>query len=178
MKEGKFVKERNITGVWMLVIGVIFLFLKVSNINILIFVSRYWPVGLIILGTIIITTNNMRGIKLKEPDLNIQKVNYFNIFTEMINRVETENFKGGELTTIFGISELDIKSSKIDSSNFLSIVSIFGGVKLQLPKECKVIITGKPIFGSWKNRRHSEIDQDYPVIKIKAKVIFGHIEII
>lgn len=171
-------KERNITGVWMLIIGVIFLFLKVSNINILLFVSKYWPVGLIILGTIIVTTNNMRAIKLKEPDLDVSNVNYFNIFTEMINRVETQEFKGGELTTIFGISELDIKNSKIVNESYLSAICIFGGMKVQLPKECKVVVVGRPIFGSWKNRRHSKIEENYPIIKIKARIIFGHIEII
>ncbi len=95
--------------------------------------------------------------------------------------ITSNNFQGGNVTAIFGGSEIDLTRCKLSpGSHVLEVVAIFGGTTLIVPKEWNVIIDVLPLFGgfSHKGMRGPNIVTDLEsTLIIKGIVIFGGGEI-
>lgn len=65
----------------------------------------------------------------------------------------SDNFKGGNITAIFGGSEIDLTNCKLaEGENVLDVLLIFGGSDIFVPKEWNVIINVTPLFGGFSNK--------------------------
>jgi predicted membrane protein len=103
------------------------------------------------------------------------------IFTSAKRYINSQNFKGGKVTSIFGGNHLDFARAKLaNGENTLEIACIFGGCKIYVPREWKVIVNVTSIFGGIDDKRYANFD--YPksegVLIIKGAVIFGGCEIL
>ncbi len=91
--------------------------------------------------------------------------------------ISSNNFQGGNVTAIFGGSEIDLTRCKLaPGKNVLEVTAIFGGTTLFVPKEWNVIIDVLPLFGgfSHKGTRNPNIETDPDkTLIIKGIVIFG-----
>ena len=95
--------------------------------------------------------------------------------------ISSNNFKGGNITAIFGGSEIDLSSCKLaEGNNVLNITAIFGGSTLIVPRDWNVLVNITPIFGGFSNKIRREpnlvIDQSRTLI-IKGIAMFGGGEI-
>ena len=95
--------------------------------------------------------------------------------------ISSNNFKGGNITAIFGGSEIDLSSCKLaEGNNVLNITAIFGGSTLIVPRDWNVLVNVTPIFGGFSNKIRREpnlvIDQSRTLI-IKGIAMFGGGEI-
>ncbi len=93
----------------------------------------------------------------------------------------SDNFKGGNVTSIFGGNEIYLTDCKLaEGENIIEVVAIFGGTTIYVPKEWNVIVDVFPIFGGFatKGKRNpiSVIEKDR-VLRIKGIVVFGGGEI-
>lgn len=91
--------------------------------------------------------------------------------------ITSENFKGGNITAIFGGSEIDLTSCKLaEGNNILNVTAIFGGTTIIVPKDWNVILNLTPIFGGFSNKIRREpnaaVDQTRTLL-IKGVAIFG-----
>ncbi|MEO8399933.1 MAG: LiaF domain-containing protein [Ignavibacteriaceae bacterium] len=95
--------------------------------------------------------------------------------------IHSDNFRGGNITAIFGGSEIDLSSCKLaEGTNVIDVVTIFGGAEINVPKDWNVILSVSPIFGGFSNRIRR--DPNIPVdlsrsLIIKGVAIFGGGEI-
>ena len=106
--------------------------------------GKLWPVILILVGVLFIHAHQKRKTrtfgKLDETKANDQ-LEEIAIFGENIRRIETNHFKGGEVTSIFGGNELYFNNSRIAPEGaVMEIVNIFGGTKLVVPRDWKYIL--------------------------------------
>ncbi|MEW5874940.1 MAG: LiaF domain-containing protein [Candidatus Zixiibacteriota bacterium] len=94
--------------------------------------------------------------------------------------ITSQAFEGGEVTTVFGGAELDLRQAALAPGGcLLEVTAIFGGVELRVPAGCRVVVDGSAILGGIDDKSGSgELAESAPTLKIEALAIFGGIEII
>lgn len=75
------------------------------------------------------------------------------IFSGTKKSVLSKNFKGGEVVTIFGGTELNFMQADIEGSAKLEIEQVFGGTKLLIPPHWEIKSELVTIFGSLEDKR-------------------------
>lgn len=91
--------------------------------------------------------------------------------------VTSDNFKGGNVTAIFGGSEIHLKGCKLaEGTNYIDILAIFGGSTLIIPSDWNVVMNVTSIFGGFSDKSirdpNAQINKNKTLI-IKGLVIFG-----
>lgn len=91
----------------------------------------------------------------------------------------SKDFKGGEMVTIFGGSELNMSQADINGVVTLEVVQIFGGTKLIVPANWKVQTAELvSILGGIDDKRPAPTNVDETkVLNIKGTSVFGGIDI-
>lgn len=136
------------------------------------------PAVLVIIGLSLIFKNSInkaihKEIKKHKKD---DSKNYIAIFGEQKNNFANEEFKGANLTSIFGGLEIDLRDAIIKEDIVISVVSLFGGVDIFVPDNVKVEVSSVPIFGGVENKNRNK-KKDGPIVYIDAVCIFGGIDI-
>jgi predicted membrane protein len=93
--------------------------------------------------------------------------------------VISKNFKGGEITCIFGGSELNLSQADIQGKAFLEVNQLFGGTKLIVPSNWQVQVESTAILGSVEDTRignKDNLDQN-KVLVLEGTSVFGGISI-
>lgn len=152
---------------------------------------NFWPLLLVVLGLYIIfrqskgnsPQSNHKGFYNDNPsNLNVNEfLDDVSIFGGGKKIVNSQNFKGGKITSIFGGSEIDFYDAKLaDGVNYLDVVCIFGGNTLHLPKDWNIEFDVVPVFGGYSDKRRKipnlTIDPNKKLI-VKGTFIFGGLEI-
>ncbi len=95
--------------------------------------------------------------------------------------ISSDNFQGGNVTAIFGGSEIDLTRCKLaPGQNILEVTAIFGGTTLIVPKEWNVVINVIPLFGGFSHkgmRGPNVVINPESTLIIKGVVIMGGGEI-
>lgn len=142
--------------------------------------SIIFPVLIIALGVyIIFKRRNTQPASEKVFDQDT--LDEVSVFGGGSKNVYSNNFKGGNITAIFGGSEIDLRESKLAEGNqVIDILCIFGGTEIHVPNDWNVILNVTPIFGGFSNKSfrnpNKEIDPMRTLV-VKGVVIFGGGEI-
>jgi len=114
-------------------------------------------------------------------EISEDRINDIAIFGGTNKQFVSNNFKGGEITAIFGGSEIDLTDCKLASGpQFIDVVCCFGGTTLIVPKEWNIRIDIVPIFGGFTHKGKktvSSVPLDENILTIKGLAIFGGGEI-
>ena len=95
--------------------------------------------------------------------------------------VNSDSFKGGNITAVFGGFEIDLSQSRLaEGENIIDVFLLFGGVTFLVPRDWDVRVSVAPIFGGFSNKIRREpgvaVDASRSLI-IKGVTIFGGGEI-
>lgn len=192
--------------VWivLLLVGTIFL---INDIDPTLNLRHYvWPIVIIAVGLMIIfrPQHKMRGFHKKKwhnhpygepstpsPESKIagitegsaheDYIDSVTIFGGVKRNIFSKNFRGGEIVTIFGGSEINLTQADSPQRIELDITQIFGGAKLIVPPHWKIhsedIVS---IFGGVEDKRPALPEASYDsnkVLILKGTNIFGGIDI-
>ncbi|MBU0475406.1 MAG: cell wall-active antibiotics response protein [Bacteroidetes bacterium] len=142
-------------------------------------VPDIWPILLIALGAYVIFRNkkiSLNSEKMHEYNPN-EMINDVSIFGGATKSIQIDNFRGGNLTAIFGGSEIDLMDSNLaEGINRLEIFFMFGGTNMKVPSNWNVKIEITPIFGSFKDKRiiqQNQVFDDSKTLIITGITIFG-----
>lgn len=118
-------------------------------------------------------TTHFRGY----DQINSDRVDDIAIFGGGHKIIVTDNFKGGNITSIFGGSEIDLRDCKLGQGvNIIDFVAVFGGSNIIVPSNWTVMIDILPIFGGFSNKIRRDpdavIDTERTLL-IKGFVLFG-----
>jgi predicted membrane protein len=93
--------------------------------------------------------------------------------------VISKNFKGGDLVSIFGGTELDLTRADFTGVATLELTTIFGGTKLIVPSNWSIKSEVVTVFGGMEDKRNMQTLTDNPekILRLSGTVIFGGIEI-
>jgi len=163
---------RNKVGLVILVFG-LFLLLNVGfNINLW---SLFWPLGLIVIGVLILFKGSLKSSKDKISE---DYISANAIFTGLEKKVSSKDFKGGNLFVVFGGCDIDLRDVIINKDGAkIDITTLFGGSKVIVPEKVRVLSEGSALFGGWENKAKSSTDEKAPLLTINGTAVFGGVEI-
>jgi len=120
---------------------------------------------------------NMDWFHAKKSKVEKDKIDDMAIFGGGEKYFVSENFQGGNITAIFGGSEINLTDCKLaPGENIIDLRLLFGGTTIFVPRDWNIIVDVVPIFGgfSTKNRKYisEPVTPDRSLI-IKGTIIFG-----
>ncbi len=147
------------------------------------FSELFFPVLLLIAGIAIIfkhNKNNGPGAEYRKKGvLHKDVIDEVAIFGGGERKFESDDFRGGNLTAIFGGLEIDLRGCKLsEDNNMLDIFVLFGGVDIKIPADWRVQSEVMPIFGGFSTKHVTFenpriIESTGKVLNIKGVVLFG-----
>ena len=79
-----------------------------------------------------------------------------NIFGGGERTINSDNFKGGKITCVFGGSSIDMLSAKLaPGNNVIDVFTVFGGSKLIIPSDWDIKLDVVAIFGGFSDKRRN-----------------------
>lgn len=165
-------KETSKTsGIIFIIIGLFILSNRLFGFDLFSFIL---PVLLILIGMSFIINRS------KTPTVSSDSIDTTAIFTGAKIRSESNDFKGGSVTAIFGGAEVDLRHVTVSPDGaIVHVTALFGGVEIFVPTNVRLEMNGTPIFGAWedKTRVPAEKDATLPLLQIKCTALFGGIEV-
>ncbi|HDO27376.1 MAG TPA: hypothetical protein ENH02_04590 [Bacteroidetes bacterium] len=179
--------ERRITGYIFIGLGILFWIPVFAGYNISLH-QVFWPLVLIAIGLIILNRRNVhdhakRRHGMAQGDggnLLTDYIDDVSIFGGGTKRYTSQNLKGGNITAIFGGSEIEMINANIAPEGaVIDVFTMFGGTKLIIPGSWQVKSEAFSLFGGLTDKRH--IKPTEPIsdktILIKGVILFGGVEI-
>ncbi|MBI5730757.1 MAG: hypothetical protein HY963_06435 [Ignavibacteriales bacterium] len=178
-----------------ILIGLLFFFLSRNKtagvvliaIGLFNLIPELWPLLLVLVGLYIIfgRKGNFRHstepAEPGQPKNSNDYVESISIFGGSSKIVNSDNFKGGNIVSIFGGSEINLTNSKLaEGENNIEITAVFGGSTLIVPSDWNVELDVLPIFGGFGDKRMKDPNkkiQEGRKLLIKGIVLFGGGEI-
>jgi len=168
--------EKGISG-YALILGGIFVLLV--NFGKTSLVEAVWPFFIVAMGVFLVTKalRKNRGVP---PDLAAQDsfISSTAIFGGSKRRIANQDFKGGELTAIFGGFELDLRQATLGGNQVrVDVFVLFGGGELKVPPHWAVTMKGSAIMGAFEDKTlpmaSSETGGPQVHLVVTGLVLFG-----
>jgi predicted membrane protein len=197
-----------VAGVWTLAVVVWGTLLILGNLHILtVHGGVFWPVMIIALGITLLMRPNyfhdwperMREHQMRmrsrqstqsqwQPRFQAQsfmgnKLRESVVFGSLSRRVETQQFEGGKIESVFGSIEIDLSNAAISCPERqvrLDATAVFGGIEIRVPNTWKVIMKGTAVFGGCNDRTippRPEPGLAPVTLVVKGEAVFGGLEI-
>lgn len=144
----------------------------------------FFPVAIIAFGAYIIFKRNINWHQYHNrfnKQVNTDQIDDVAIFGGGHKVIITENFRGGNITAIFGGSEIDLSNCKLaEGENVIDVMLLFGGTSIFVPKEWNINVNVTPLFGGFSNKWRRNFSGPFDTTRtlvIKGVAIFGGGEI-
>ena len=143
-----------------------------------------WPLLIIGIGVVLLITHR----KKNEPPIHDRSkygMDYFDDFVVFGGRevfINSLNFYGGKITTIFGGAEYDLRNAQLSPNGaVIDSVSVFGGCGFKVPPDWTVKNEVTAVFGGFSDKRgsspHHMSSDPSKTLVIKGFTAFGGVEI-
>jgi len=154
-----------------------------------------FPIGIIGLGLMMVFRANKRR---KQPDSDSSYANGFVDDTSLFGvsegetservleltailggfqrRVTTQDFRGGDLTSIMGGIDLDMRTASLNGVAVVNVFALMGGVSIKVPTDWTVELDGTPVLGGFEDKTMEPKDNSKRLV-IRGTVIMGGLEI-
>jgi predicted membrane protein len=81
--------------------------------------------------------------------------------------------KGGRVTSIFGGSEIDLRSANLSTGATVEVFTMFGAAEILVPGDWHVNVEVSSVFGGFENKRTPVTSPNAPSLRIKGFTMFG-----
>ena len=167
------------TGAWVLIfVGAFILLANFGRVHL---TDALGPLLIVALGILLVVKalKQSRGVppELEKSDDFLQGTAIFGAFKR---RVLTQDFRGGELTAIFGGFEVDLRHAAIaENQARVDVFVLFGGGEIRVPEGWEVANRATSIMGSvGDNTYHGgEAQAARPRLVLTGLTLFGGVEV-
>ena len=101
------------------------------------------------------------------------------IFSGTRQKIETQDFLGGKVTTIFGGAEIDLRSANTKREEVsIKAEAVFGGIELWVPAHWQTIVRGSGVFGSFEDKTFPAApgsQSNAPRLLVTGGAVFGSV---
>lgn len=179
-------------GGWMVMVLVGGIFLANEILHLPYATARFiWPVALILVGIMLIFkksyprtdwSSKKQGFGGHDEFFSTgEDVLSANAIFGSVNKVVTsKNFKGGDVSAIFGGAALNFMNADINGSAVIEVSAVFGGCEIIVPANWKVRTDIDAILGGVEDKRHTELISNGPdekLLILKGSCVCGGVEI-
>lgn len=91
-------------------------------------------------------------------------------------KVTTQDFRGGDLNSIMGGIELDMRTASLNGTAVLNVFAIMGGISIKVPTDWTVELEGTPILGGFDEKTMEPKDASKRLV-IRGTAIMGGVDI-
>ena len=107
------------------------------------------------------------------------RIESVNVMGGCKKKILSKDFKGGEVTCVFGGAEIDLSQADINGIITLELIQVFGGTKLIVPAHWTIRHTETVSFlGGIEDKRPRNMQQDETkILVLKGTSVFGGIQI-
>ena len=101
------------------------------------------------------------------------------VFSGVKRRVETISLEGGELTSVFGAIEIDLRKASISNPERTAAIEAnvaFGAVEIRIPESWRVDMRGNAVFGAYEDKSippRPDPGSPVPTLQIFGGTAFG-----
>lgn len=136
---------------------------------------QFWPVLLVLFGLSVILGRYRSRVAAVDQSF----VSAFAIFGGNEQRVTGDTFTGGDLSTMFGGVELDLRDATVATPPArVNVTALFGGVEIIVPRDWNVQVDVLPVLGGASDDRpRREEEHDTVDLVVTGFVAFGGVEI-
>lgn len=151
-----------------------------------------WPIAIIVIG-VVLMVKPKRHHNWKKPghrwrmshsthvseSISDNEMDTTAVFCGTRKTVISKDFKGGEIVTVFGGTEINMMQADINGQVVLDVVTVFGGLKLIVPSHWEVRSNLVTIAGGVDDKRstpHSTTENP-KVLILEGTVILGGVDV-
>lgn len=176
-------KNRS-TGVILFAIGTFFLVRNHFDLDWVFMMKILIPAVLVLIGITMLfpRAHRRRSPVMGSAEDRSNQVDDVNIFSGGNKNITSDTFQGGQVTCVFGGSELNFRQSTLaPGENILDVTCIFGGCTLFVPEDWTIKVEATAIFGGFSDERSKRnphlVSDPTKVLTIRGFVLFGGGEI-
>ncbi len=166
------IKDRFRTNSWWILMGLGVFFLVMRVHPELHLSTFFWPAIIIAVGLSFLLKRDSLKVKRKKifqtndmtqetitteytsiHDSSKDVLEAVAVFGVVKKNIYAKNFKGGEVVTVFGGSEINLMNADFTGEIKLEIVNIFGGTTLFIPPHWQIRSEAAAVFGSIEDKR-------------------------
>ncbi|HEV2833556.1 MAG TPA: DUF5668 domain-containing protein [Hanamia sp.] len=117
--------------------------------------------------------------KISGANENAEYVNINAVFSGVKKKILSKNFKGGEITSFMGGTEINFLQADIQHPVVLEVNNIFGGTKIVLPSNWDIKNEVTALFGGIEDKRiiNNIMPDANKTVLLKGACVFGGIEV-
>ncbi len=138
-----------------------------------------FPVILIALGVYIILNHRKKDLVDAERSGFLKKdlIDDVSIFGGGSKIVASDNFRGGNITAVFGGSEINLTGCKLaDGDQIIDLLLVFGGTTIVVPRDWNVVVNVTSILGGFSDKSIRDpgvIPDQSRTLYVKGLAMFG-----
>jgi len=146
----------------------------------------WWP-ALLILGGASVVARGIRGSddgigwrdSRRLPDERVEhgaRVDASAVMSGLVLKNDSQEFQGGEISTVMGSVELDLRQASIAGEARLRLSVIMGGVEIRVPRDWSISVNGAPTLGGIEDKTVPPMAPSKRLV-IAGSVVMGGVEI-
>ena len=108
---------------------------------------------------------------------NRESVNESVVFGNVRKVVITKEFRGGEVSAVFGSAEINLLQADIQQPAKLELNSVFGSIRLIVPAHWQLKLETNAVLGGIEDKRPRHAIYSDKILHIEGNAVFGGIEI-
>ncbi|MBS1747136.1 MAG: hypothetical protein JST21_13280 [Bacteroidetes bacterium] len=124
---------------------------------------------------------DQQGVPAPEQQQNVdgEFIDITSVFSGSKKVVLSKNFKGGDITSFMGGSEIDLTQADIQGRAIIDATAVFGGVKIIVPSHWDIKFENTSAFGSIEDKRRIQNFTTDPtkLLVIQGTAVFGGIDV-
>ena len=143
-------------------------------------VSQFWPVGLMLIGVLIITrglfNRPRRGHRHERGNEFVSAVAFMSGVKKSSN---AQTFRGGDLTAVMGGVEIDLRQASMEpgSEVTLDTLALWGGIEIRVPEDWEVRTPGFAIMGGFVDESRPPSEPTGKRLLVGGMALMGGVEI-
>jgi hypothetical protein len=145
-----------------------------------------WPVALIAVGVLTIFKKGLgdalhQGVTAREGNALSASADDDNLDVLAIMgghtmTIVSQDFRGGEVTSVMGGAEIDLRHASMQSEAIIHVFIAMGGLVLKVPTDWAVITNGVPIMGGIDDKSVPPMNPSKRLV-VKGFILMGGVEI-
>ncbi len=109
------------------------------------------------------------------------RLNENTVFGGVKQRVDSQEFEGGYLSSVFGGIEIDLRgaNTKLDEIH-IQADAVFGGIDIMLPNHWDIVVRGAGVFGGFEDKTHPPTGapgEKRPRVIVTGSAVFGGVSV-
>ncbi|MFB6069758.1 MAG: LiaI-LiaF-like domain-containing protein [Halanaeroarchaeum sp.] len=139
-------------------------------------IGTWWPLFVVLFGALVLFGRSRR--RRAHAGTAADEVSLVTLFGGNERRVTSDSFVGGEVVSIFGGSEIDLRDADVENPPaVIEAVSLFGGLEVRVPEDWSVAIDALTLFGASEDSRPRSASGE-PTLVITGVTLFGGVEVL